>query len=307
MTHQEPTADALLKAADELFQDRDLAAAQEQYHEAYRRAREEFNRPVEVEAACQMARMCLVLGKAQEGRDWLSEASSKATDSDLMGWSRYLGVKGRFEWKAQELDAARSTFLQMYSYCKLNEIGSRAVDAANMCAIVAATPEEQIEWSHRGIEMAENSESEQWLGPLWNNLAATHFDIKQYSEALTCYLKAREFHWRFSDERAKLMADYQIGMTYRLLEKHDEAARWLRPSLAWAERLEDYDAIRQVSQDLAEVEIAKGNAQSGLNLLVQSRDACERARDPHEASEIWKVLTERIQQLRENLPGQDRS
>ena len=305
MTDQDSTADAILKTADELFQASDHLAAQEQYHEAYRRAREEFNRPVEVEAACQMARMCLVLGKPQDGRDWLTEAANKATESDLMGWSRYLGVKGRFEWKAQELDAARLTFQQMYTYCKVNDIGSRAVDAANMCAIVAATPEEQIAWSRRGIEMAENNDSEQWLGPLWNNLAATYFDIKQYSEALSCYLKAREYHWRFSDERAKLMADYQIGMTYRLLEKYDEAACWLRPSLAWAERLDDHVAIGQVSQDLGEVEIAKGNRQSGLNLLVQSRDAYEQARYPQECPEIWKAINDHIEQLRDESLTQD--
>jgi tetratricopeptide (TPR) repeat protein len=297
MDDTELTADALLKRADELFQIRNYAVALDQYQAAAGQAREEFNRPIEVEALSQIARVHLVMGNTSEGVVWLDRASVIANDSDQMGWSRFLGVRGRFEWRTENLEAARETFDEMYTYCSNNSLWSRAVDAANMNAIVSDTPEDQISWSRRGIEMAEKVDADNWLGPLWNNLAATYFDIRQYEQALECYIKAREYHWRCSDERSKLLADYQIGMTYRMLAKFEDAGRWLRPVLAWAERLEDPVAIGQAAQDLGEVEIARENKAEGLTLLRKARDAYKDAKYDVQAPEIYAQITERIRQL----------
>jgi len=237
VTSDELTADSLLKLADDIFQERRYDEALVEYARVYQTALKEFNRSVEVEALSQMARVNLILGNHEEGQKLLDSASERVSESDPMGWSRYLGVKGRFEWKNDDLPTARKTFEEMLDFCNANSLWGRAVDAAHMLAIVAETPEEQIKWGMKGIEAAEASDNESWLGPLWNNLAATYYDMKQYDTALTCYQKSREYHWRFSGEVAKLFADYHIGMTYRLLGQYDEAQKWLRPVLAWAERL----------------------------------------------------------------------
>jgi tetratricopeptide (TPR) repeat protein len=291
------SADALLKRADEMFQVRNYVVALDQYQSAVGLAREEFNRPIEVEALSQIARIHLVMGNTNEGVVWLDKAAVIASEADPMGWSRYLGVKGRFEWRTQNLQAARETFDAMYTFCSNNNLWSRAVDAANMNAIVAELPEDQICWSRRGIEMAEKVDADNWLGPLWNNLAATYFDIRQFEEALDCYLKAREYHWRCSDERSKLLADYQVGMTYRMLAKFEDAGRWLRPVLAWAERLDDPVAIGQAAQDLGEVEIARENRVEGLKLLRMARNAYKVAKYDLQAPEIYQQVTDRIRQL----------
>ncbi len=291
------TADAALSRADELFQARRLDQALEQYQAAQHLARDEFNRPIEVEALSQIARVFMMQGKKDEGRQWLDKASAIASESDPMGWSRFIGVRGRYQWRENDLQGARETFEHMYSFCSDNNLWSRAVDAANMNAIVADTPEDQIAWSRRGIEIAEKAEVDSWLGPLWNNLAATYFDIHQYDEALDCYLKARGYHWQHSDERSKLMADYQIGMTLRMLGKMADAARWLRPVLAWAERLEDHVAIAQAAQDLGEVEIACQRQTSGIALLRQALDAYRTAKYDEQAPEIVEQLSGRIKQL----------
>jgi tetratricopeptide (TPR) repeat protein len=128
VTASEMTADALLKQADETFQSSDYKAALEQYQSTVEKSREEFNHSVEVEALSQVARMHLILGDKEEGRKWLKEAEAKVTDSDPMGWSRYLGVRGRFEWKDNDLKAARKTFDEMYEYCNVNTLWGRAVD-----------------------------------------------------------------------------------------------------------------------------------------------------------------------------------
>jgi len=127
---QEYTADSLLKQADEVFQSRDYVAAHDEYLQVAERARQEFNRSVETEALSQVARTSLLLGEKDAGRDWLTKAFERATNDDPMGWSRYLGVRGRFEWQDGDIMAARKTFDEMYVYCNTNGLWGRSVDAA---------------------------------------------------------------------------------------------------------------------------------------------------------------------------------
>ncbi|MEW6051824.1 MAG: tetratricopeptide repeat protein [Candidatus Zixiibacteriota bacterium] len=298
MNQSDLTADAALKSADESFQAKQYGEALDHYRRACELARQEFNRPVEVEALAQIARVSLIQGNKEDGLNWLKEASAKAVETDPMGWSRYLSVKGRYEWKSQNLLDARQTFQDMYTFCANNNLAARAVDAANMNAIVAESVDDQIEWCRRGIAIAESSDADNWLGPLWNNLGATYYDTGKFEEALDCYLKAREYHWRFSDERAKLVADYSIGMTYRMLNRFDEAMQWLRPSLAWAERLGDHSVIGQTAHDMAEVYIAQGKKSEGVTLLMQARDSYRQAGYESSAPDIWEQINKRIAQAK---------
>jgi tetratricopeptide (TPR) repeat protein len=297
VTDSEPTSDAMLAKADELFQSRDYETARVEYEAVVEKAREEFNRSLEVEALSQVARMYLIQDDKEAGRTWLVRAEERATDSDPMGWSRYLGVKGRFEWKDGDLKKARETFDRMYTYCNTNSLWGRAVDAAHMIAIVSESPEEQIEWGRRGIEAAEAGDEESWLGPLWNNLAGTYHDLKQYDSALQCYQKAREYHWRHSGEIAKLYADYHVGMTHRFLGNHDEAVRWLRPVLAWAERLGNHSAIGQACEDLGEIAVAGGDMTEGLKLLRRAREEYKLEGFDKSWPEIYKHIDARITEL----------
>ncbi|RKX19871.1 MAG: hypothetical protein DRP35_07005, partial [Candidatus Zixiibacteriota bacterium] len=217
------TVDSLLNQADEIFQKRDYKTALEHYMKTAKQAQKEFNLSVESEALAQVARVNLILGNKDDGRVYLEKAAGRVSESDPYGWSRYLGVKGRFEWQDDNLKESKLTFENMYNYCVVNSLWGRAVDAAHMVAIVAETAEEQIKWGHIGIEAAEANDQQRWLGPLWNNMAGTYYDIKQYDSTLICYLKARDYHWQFSGEVAKLFADYHVGMTYRLLGEFEEA------------------------------------------------------------------------------------
>ncbi|PWB69953.1 hypothetical protein C3F09_09820 [candidate division GN15 bacterium] len=297
MTPERLSADSYLQQGDTTFQTRDYAGAFKDYEQAVSAAREEFNRPIEVEALSQMARMKLLLNQTEDAKKYLAEAASRADDSDSMGWSRYLGVKGRVEWKSGQLDSARQTFEAMFDYCSLHDLWSRAVDAAHMAAIVAEAPPDQIEWSRKGIAIAESRGTENWLGPLWNNLAGIYFDMKQYDSALECYRTARDFHWRFSDERAKLVADYHIGMAYRFLGNYREAETWLRPVLAWAERLKDHEMIGQACEDLGEAAVGLGRKSEGIEYLRRACQEYLRAGYEKSAPEIWDNINRRIESL----------
>ena len=289
-----PTAIELLDQADSVFRAGNNEQALELYQSTVETARKEFNRSVETEALAQCARCCLKIGQKEQGNDWLSRAGERGDDSDPMGWSRYLGVKGRFEWQENDLKAAYKTFNDMYDYCTANGLWGRSVDAAHMIAIVAEDPKEQIQWNYRGIESAEKNDEESWLGPLWNNLATVYYDLNNYDSALTCFIKAREYHWRNSGEVGKLFADYHIGMTYRHLGQNEEAAKWLRPVLAWAERLDHTSAIGQASEDLGEAYIALGKKAEGLKLLRQAREAYKKEKWDEQLPEIYQNLEKRI-------------
>ena len=95
-----------------------------------------------------------------------------------------------------------------------------------------------------------------WLGPLWNNLGWTYWALaakasdgeqagKYNRKALECYLKARQYHWKHGGEMQKLKADWAVGSTYRRLGQYDQASAWLRPVLAWAERVHQLDPGRR--------------------------------------------------------------
>jgi tetratricopeptide (TPR) repeat protein len=291
------TADSLLRQADEAFGRNELDQARAIYEEALTASREQFVQSVQVEALAQLARVSRRKDKIDEGRRWLGEARAAATESEPFGWTRFLGVKGRFEWKAGDLAEAAKTFNTMYLYANTNGLFERAVDAARMMAIVSEDPAEQIEWSRRGIEVAEAGSVEKDLGSLWNNLAITYSDLKEYDSSLTCFLKAREYHWRFSGEVAKLYADYHVGMTYRKLGEYENASTWLRPVLAWAERLENHSAIGQACEDLGEIALATGKRSEGASLLNRARDEYQKAGFDKSWPEIWDNINKRLAEI----------
>ena len=86
-------------------------------------------------------------------------------------------------------------------------------------------------------------------------------------------------------------------MTYRLLGQLEEAASWLRPVLAWAERLQNHSAAGQALEDLGEIEIAEGNRQAGLDMFRRAREEYKAAGFDKSWPELWENINDRIRQL----------
>ena len=205
-------------------------------------------------------------------------------------------------------DVAAVTFKQMYDYCREHELPGRAVDAAHMVAVVAG-PEEQIEWARKGIEAAEAGDLGGWLGPLWNNLGWTYWDMAAGAEAdaaielnrqaLDCYLKAREYHWKHGGELNKLAADWAVGSTYRRLGEFDTAEAWLRPVLAWAERLHTLEPgpthgewIGWAKFDLGVIALERGDTKRARELLTVARDRIAETGLEKAHPEMWQPVIE---------------
>jgi predicted enzyme related to lactoylglutathione lyase len=310
-TGDKTTARELLALGDEAFQGRRYVEAAEVYKLAAQGAQREGDEEVRAEALAQVARSYLIQGKKEAGRPWLDWAREVAEEEMPSGWSRYLGVRGRFEWKDGKLEKATATFKEMYEYCLRHALHSRAVDAAHMVAITAGH-EEQVVWAQKGIAAAEEGNLEGWLGPLWNNLGWTYEEMGHHQEALDALIKAREYHWRVGDEHNKLVADWSVGHAYRMLEQLDEATNWLRPVLAWAERRyarePNPDAAEWVGhtyRELGQIAISRGELSEGLNHLRRAQEKLAEARMPEWDPEGFQQLQDSIDELAKAAPKKD--
>jgi tetratricopeptide (TPR) repeat protein len=296
-------ADRLAKA-DEVFKSRDYEEAGRLYEALAEEALASNDAPVYVQAAARRARTLLLADRPDEGRAWLERARERADATEPLGWSRYLGVRGRFEWKGGDNATATSTFREMFDYCERHELWERAVDAAHMIALTG-NPNEKLEWAQKGIEMAEKGELTGWLGPLWNNLGWDYVDAGRYAEALDALRKAREYHYEGEAELPKLIADYSVAHATRLTGALDEAEEGMRAVFDWAERLNSEgnpDAVEWMGfsrWDLGEIEVARGNGAAGLAMMEEASGELEKAGMPNWHPDGWKEKQGRIAELKD--------
>lgn len=266
-----------LREADARFSAREYGVSKGLYEQAADAARVQGARSVEVEALAQLAR-CWSLPAPEpdlkRAREWLSRSAELAHPDDPAGWTRLLGVRGILEREEGDRPRALATFVEMYDYALARGLHRRAIDAAHHAAIVAPVAEQEA-WARKGIAAAEAGKDTGWLAVLWNNLGATYEDQGRYADAVSAYTKAREYHHQGEREVPKLAADWALGHAHRLAGDLDAAERWLVPALAWAERLGEREWIGYCSQDLGEVDLARGRREQGLARLRAARNHLE--------------------------------
>lgn len=306
----------LLKQGDDLFRARKYDEAIEIYEQAVNAAEEENYISDLVEALSQVARCYLALNKKEEGRIWLRKAEDKATENEPNGWSRYLSVRGRFEWKdgvsesgefLPEIKKATDTFKEMYTYCFKHNLLSRAVDATNMISITG-TADEKIEWGLKGIKAAEEGGIEGWLGPLWNNLGWNYNDLERYDEALEALKKAREYHYKKGDDLAKLKADWSVGQAYRKTGQFDSAYVLMQKVYDWSEKRykenptpDNAEWIGHSCRELGELALTGGDEKKALEHLTRAKENLSTAGMPDWDSKGFKELCEKIDSLKEKI------
>ena len=286
-----------LKSADSLFNNRQYDASREIYLNIAESADKAGNNSILTEAYSMVARTFLITAKKEEGRPWIAKASTIVKKSEPLGWSRYLGVRGRFEWQDGKLDTAEATFKEMYDFCHDNSLFERAIDAAHMVAITADN-NGQIEWGLKGIREAEAGQIDRWLGPLWNNLAATYEDSGRLKESLEAYLKARGYHYKFSDPKSKLIADWAVGHSYRINGDLKNAEIFINDSL-----LTRFGSLGETEfegwtlKELGELALAKSKAETALAYLVRGAEKLKAVDMPNWDPDGFQKLQEQIDSL----------
>ena len=294
-------ADRLAKA-DEVFKSRQYAEAGVLFEEIAGEAEAAGDNSAFVEAASMRARSYLITEKKDEGRVWLVRAAAMAVESDPAGWSRYLGVRGRFEWQDGDNETATNTFREMFDYCGEKELWERAVDAAHMIAITG-DQKEKFDWSLKGIEMAEKGGMDGWLGPLWNNLGWNYYDDERYGEAYDALVKAREYHYKGEAELPKLIADYSVAHVMMKQDRLHEAEAEMLKVLDWATRLNADGASDAVEWmgfarwDLGEMVVESGDPATGVGMLKEALGEIEKSGMPNWDPDQWKRKQDRVTEL----------
>jgi hypothetical protein len=81
----------------------------------------------------------------------------------------------------------------------------------------------------------------------------------------------------------------------------ETAQKWLRPVLAWAERIGNHSAIAQALDDLGEIERETGSKAEALTLLREAREHFRADGYPEHSPEIWNSISERVEKLEAEL------
>jgi tetratricopeptide (TPR) repeat protein len=112
-----------------------------------------------------------------------------------------------------------------------------ATDAAHMVALVATDRDDVVDWTQRGIELAElHEEAAYWLGPLLNNLGWEHYEAGELESALDAFERALQACERDAENAAAIeIARYAVGKTLRALGRASEAIPLLEQAVAWTE------------------------------------------------------------------------
>lgn len=293
-------AQELLKEADRLFNSRQYDESRPIYQKALKAAEDAKNKSDQAEALAMIARTYLVLDDKETGYIWLEKAKKAADFDEPMGWSRFLGVNGRFLWKEEKNDEALRMFQNMFEYCSENGLVDRAIDAAHMIAIVGDV-DTQIKWGIKGVKAAEEAGETRWLGPLWNNLGATYEENGRDYEALEAYLKARKYHYMHGTKLNKAIADWAIGHMYVKLGDFGNAIEWLKPLLPTFEELKDNEFIGLTCRELGEIELSKKDYQQSLELFTRAEQLLKEADMPSWDAKGYQKIVDRIALTEEKL------
>ena len=146
-----------------------------------------------------------------------------------------------------------------------------------MAALAAGGRDGFVEWTERGIALAENDESASyWLGPLLNNLGWEHFEAGEYADALSAFERALTERERDPGNRSAIeIARYAVAKTLRALGRSSEAVPLLEQSVAWAES-EDapdgwfHEELALSYADLGRAAEAADQARKSLALLLEA-------------------------------------
>jgi len=300
---QSASSAALLAQGDATFSARDYEGAGKIYQQAASAAEAEGHRGNQVEALAQVARCYSIRGLGEEGRPWLARAAALADTSAPQGWARYEIVRGVYQREDGHRAEATETFARLYDFCREHGLHRQAVNAAHMAAI-AAQPEQQIAWAHKGIQAAEEGGYASSLAMLWNNLGWTYDDLGRYEEALDALTKAREYHWQTGDDQAKLIADWSLGHALRMVGRNDEARGYLTGAFAWAERRYAEDPspanaewLGMGHKELGELALAEGRRDTARRELAQAVGKLREAGMEQWDADGLRELGERVARL----------
>ena len=206
-----------------------------------RRLREQLDRETtdagRAEVLTQLARVEGLQDRFDAGDKLIDEAGSLAGD-DPAARARIALERGRLRRSGGDDDAARPMFERAFDIA--NDSGQTfiAADAAHMVALAMGDSEGFVEWTRRGIEIAEaDADARHWLGPLYNNLGWEYYEAGDYEQALDAFERQLVARQQEGDPQQTIeISRYAVGKALRALGRSADAVPMLETAVAWAER-----------------------------------------------------------------------
>jgi tetratricopeptide (TPR) repeat protein len=128
------------------------------------------------------------LARVESLRDEFEKCDELLDEAEAVGGvtARSLLERGRRERSSGRDGGGRAEFLRAFELAQESGDGVLAADAAHMLALV----DDAESWTARGIEIAGASDDpgvRYWLGPLYNNIGWTRFEVGDYAAALEAF------------------------------------------------------------------------------------------------------------------------
>lgn len=178
---------------------------------------------------------------------------------------RYLLERGRTRNSGGDKPAAVALFKEALAASErdtLPEADYYRVDALHMLGI-AAPAAEQLDWNKRALAAADASKETRargWAASLDNNIGWTYFEAGDPATALAHWKKALAQREAIGKKGAIVIARWTVARGHRALGQLD-AAQKIQLALA-SETERDGAPDGYVYEELAEIELARGNAKA---------------------------------------------
>jgi tetratricopeptide (TPR) repeat protein len=186
------------------------------------------------EALTQLARVEGLRGDFERA-DALADEAEALVES-AVARARLDLERGRIRRSSGDQEAARPLFESAYALALEEQQYFMAADAAHMVAL--ATPDRVgfVDWTSRGIELAETHEAASyWAGPLLNNLGWELYEAGDFDGALDAFERALAAREREPEKPGPIeIARYAVGKTLRALGRSEQAIPLLERAVAWA-------------------------------------------------------------------------
>jgi len=237
-----------------------------------KRLREQLERETtgagRAEVLTQLARVEGLQDRFDAGDKLIEKAVALAGD-DKAAHARIDLERGRLRRSGGDPDAARPLFVSAFDIAVDAGQTFIAADAAHMAALVAGGREGFVQWTQRGIDLAEADDGARyWLGSLYNNLGWEYYEAGDYEQALDAFERQLTARERNGDSQQTIeISRYAVGKALRALGRSAEAIPSLETAVAWAAREDAPDGW--FHEELAEEYAAVG----------RDADAAEQARD----------------------------
>jgi tetratricopeptide (TPR) repeat protein len=187
------------------------------------------------EVLTQVARVEGLRGNFDAGERLVDEAAALAAEGGVAAARSDL-ERGRLRRSSGDPEAALPLFESAFATATGAGEWFIAADAAHMAALAAAGRDGFVEWTQRGIALAEEHDAASyWAGPLLNNLGWEYYEAGDLELALDAFERALRVRERDPGSQEGIaLARYAVGKALRGLGRPDEAIPLLEQAAAWA-------------------------------------------------------------------------